>query len=56
MALSNPGGGGLEGIGLQERQARGGDGYINFVQIDVDADGDGIDEFSVTTTWDALEQ
>ena len=26
-----------------------------FVRLDVDADGDGIDEFSVTTTWSELE-
>jgi hypothetical protein len=27
-----------------------------FVRLDVDADGDGIDEFSVTTTWAELEE
>lgn len=27
-----------------------------FVRLDVDADGDGIDEFSVTTTWAELDQ
>lgn len=27
-----------------------------FVRLDVDADGDGIDEFSLTTTWAELEQ
>ena len=27
-----------------------------FVRIDVDADGDAVDEFSVTTTWESLEE